>query len=73
MTFTEETTMVHKSIAYDSWGYYAEAYDDETEREGRWYGSRSECEAVPVSDIELHPIRDNGVDPFDLACERRHD
>lgn len=65
--------MKHKHVEMSDYGWRAVVYDDETEREGHWYGTRAECEAVPISEVKLYPIRDAGPDPFDLACERRHD
>ena len=74
--------MATKTIGYDSAGYYAEAYDDDDggsgyggdARVGRWYGSRSECEAVDVDSIDLRPVTHRHTpDPFDLSCEQRND
>lgn len=62
-----------KSLCHDNWGWYAEAHDSETDYIGRWYGTKEECEAVPISAIDIAPPRDSDLDQFDLACERRHD
>jgi hypothetical protein len=71
-----------KTIGYDGYGYFAEVYTDddgasgygENAKVGRWYGSRQDCEAVDPRKVRLYPAtHESGVDPFDLACERRHD
>jgi len=76
------TTTYSKSIGYDGGGYYAEVYTDDDDASGygehamsgRWYGTREECEAVDPRKVNLYPITaDHSPDPFDVACERRHD
>lgn len=73
---------MRKSICYGPDGYYAEVYTDDdggsgygdNPRIGRWYGTRAECERISPLAVRLEPIRcDDSPDPFDLACERRHD
>lgn len=65
--------MLHKEIGCDSGGYYCEVFDDSSEKIGRWYGSREDCETLNPRKVKLYPMRDSGIDPFDLACERRFD
>ena len=66
--------MLHKEIGYDAGGYYVEVFDDVTEKIGRWYGERAECEALNPRKVKLWARRrDSCVDQFDLACERRFD
>lgn len=71
-----------KTIGQDGNGHYAEVYTDDDGASGygdgaligRWYGSRAECEAVDPDVVVLHPLKLSSLpDPFDLACERRHD
>jgi hypothetical protein len=79
----EATTMAtKKTVLWDNYGYYAEVYTDDDNgsgcgdnpRIGRWYGSREDCERLDPSTVPLRPLScDDSPDPFDLACERRHD
>lgn len=71
-----------KTFGYDSGGTYVEIYTDDDGASGngdnpmvgRWYGPRDECLKLDPATVPLHPLRlDNSPDPFDLACERRHD
>jgi hypothetical protein len=72
-----------KSIQYDETTYlYVEIYTDddgasgngEHARVGRWYGDRAACKALDPREVDLYPfVLTNEPDPFDLACERRHD
>lgn len=66
--------MRHRSYGYDAGGNYLEVYDDVNDRVGRWYGDLRQCQETPTRQVKLFPrTPDNGVDPFDLACERRYD
>jgi hypothetical protein len=71
-----------KNVLCDDGGWYAEVYTDDDNgsgygdhpRVGRWYGTRQECEAISPRKVTLHSVGlDTSPDPFDLACEHRHD
>ena len=71
-----------RSIGYSAGGYYVEIYTDDDDASGygdhamvgRWYGTRAECEALDARTVRLRAMaREDSPDPFDLACERRHD
>jgi len=71
-----------KQVTYGEGGWRAEIYTDDDDasgygdraRIGFWYGSRAECEAVDPSKVTLYPMQpEEGIDQFDLACERRYD
>lgn len=71
-----------KQIFCDNYGYYAEVYTDDDDasgygdnaKSGRWYGTREECEKLDPRKVKLYLIGHcEGIDPFDLACERRYD
>lgn len=71
-----------KTLGYDAGGNFVEVYTDDdgasgygdNAKVGRWYGTPAECDALDPSEVELHPMRGSDApDPFDLACERRHD
>jgi len=63
-----------KKIVESDFGWRVEitTEDSDTPMEGHWYGTREECEEINPDEVILYPVR-GGVDPFDLACERRWD
>ena len=69
-------------FGYDAGGSFLEVYTDDDDASGygdhpmvgRWYGPRAECLALDPATVPLYPKEyHEGSDPFDLACERRHD
>jgi len=75
--------VLKKYVEYDAGGCRAVVYTDDDggsgygnhAHVGYWYGSRAECEAVDPRCVQLHPISSEteGLDEFDLVCERRFD
>jgi hypothetical protein len=54
----------------DAGGDYWEGYDEDAGLYTRWYGREQPRE----EEVVWYPLPSWGdVDPFDLACERRHD